>query len=175
MLIGSYVLAFFGISLPIVRVAGGLVVIGTGWRLLHSGNIDDQPGAHVVEAWERELARRGFYPLTFPLTVGPGSITIAITLGAREVSTAASRAVSVAADLVGIAIIAISVYLCYRFASRVISSLGETATNVFLRLSAFIMLSVGVSIFWAALSAWSNRCSADRTKLGSNRAGWSYH
>ena len=59
MLIGSYVLEFFGISLPIVRVAGGLVVIGAGWRLLHAGHMDDQPQAKVVDAWERELARRG--------------------------------------------------------------------------------------------------------------------
>ena len=151
MLIGSYVLEFFGISLPIVRVAGGLVVMGAGWRLLHEGQIDDQPEARVVEAWERELVRRGFYPLTFPLTVGPGSITIAITLGAREVSTAASRALYFAADLIGIAIIAIVVYLSYRFASRLSASLGETGTNVFLRLSAFIMLSVGVSIFWGGI------------------------
>ena len=151
MLIGSYVLEFFGISLPIVRVAGGLVVIGAGWRLLHAGHMDDQPQAKVVDAWERELARRGFYPLTFPLTVGPGSISIAITLGARDVSEPASRAMFVVADLIGIAIITIIVYLSYRFASRLIASLGETGTNVFLRLSAFIMLCVGVAIFWGGL------------------------
>ena len=151
MLIGSYVLEFFGISLPIVRVAGGLVVIGAGWRLLHAGHMDDQPEARVVDAWERELARRGFYPLTFPLTVGPGSISIAITLGARDVSNSASRAIFVLTDLVGIAIIAIVVYLSYRFASRLIASLGETGTNVFLRLSAFIMLCVGVAIFWGGV------------------------
>jgi len=151
LLIGSYVLELFGISLPIVRVAGGLVVIGAGWRLLHAGHVDDQPGARVVDAWERELARRGFYPLTFPLTVGPGSISIAITLGAREVSDPASRAMFVVTDLVGVAIIAIIVYLSYRFASRLIASLGETGTDVFLRLSAFIMLCVGVAIFWGGV------------------------
>ena len=151
MLIGSYVLELFGISLPIVRVAGGLVVIAAGWRLLHARHVDDQPGARVVDAWERELARRGFYPLTFPLTIGPGSISIAITLGAREASDAASRAIFVVTDLVGVAIIAIIVYLSYRFASRLIASLGETGTNVFLRLSAFIMLCVGVAIFWGGV------------------------
>jgi multiple antibiotic resistance protein len=151
MLIGSYVLQFFGISLPIVRVAGGLVVIGAGWRLLHAGHMDDQPEAKVVDAWERELARRGFYPLTFPLTVGPGSLSIAITLGARDMSESASRAVYVVADLIGIAIITVVVYLSYRFASRLIASLGETGTNVFLRLSAFIMLCVGVAIFWGGI------------------------
>ncbi len=151
MLIGSYVLEFFGISLPIVRVAGGLVVIGASWRLLHAGHMDDQPEAKVVDAWERELARRGFYPLTFPLTVGPGSISIAITLGARDVSEPGARAMFVVTDLVGIAIITIIVYLSYRFASRLIASLGETGTTVFLRLSAFIMLCVGVAIFWGGL------------------------
>ena len=151
MLIGSYVLEFFGISLPIVRVAGGLVVIGTGWRLLHAGHMDDQPETRVVDAWERELARRGFYPLTFPLTVGPGSISIAITLGARDVSDSATRAIFVVTDLIGITIIAVTVYLSYRFASRLIASLGETGTNVFLRLSAFIMLCVGVAIFWGGV------------------------
>ena len=151
MLIGSYVLEFFGISLPVVRVAGGLVVIGAGWRLLHAGHADDQPEARVVDAWERELARRGFYPLTFPLTVGPGSISIAITLGAREVSDSAARAVFVLTDLIGIAIIAVTVYLSYRYASRLIARLGETGTNVFLRLSAFIMLCVGVAIFWGGV------------------------
>jgi multiple antibiotic resistance protein len=151
MLIGSNVLEFFGISLPIVRVAGGLVVIGAGWQLLHSGHVDDQPEAKVIEAWERELARRAFYPLTFPLTVGPGSISIAITLGARDVSESASRAMYLVTDFLGVAIIAIVVYLSYRFASRLIASLGETGTNVFLRLSAFIMLCVGVSIFWGGM------------------------
>jgi multiple antibiotic resistance protein len=153
MLIGSYVLQFFGISLPVVRVAGGLVVLGAGWRLLHAGHgDDDEPGRQqVADAWEREVARRSFYPLTFPLTVGPGSISIAITLGARDVADPAARAMFVAADLVGVAIITLVVYLSYRFASRLISRLGENGTNVFLRLSAFIMLCVGVSILWGGI------------------------
>lgn len=152
MLVGSYVLQFFGISLPVVRVAGGLVVLGAGWRLLHAGHTDDEePGTRVVDAWERELARRGFYPLTFPLTVGPGSISIAITLGAREAADAATRAMYVVADLIGVTLIAVSIYLSYRFASRLIARLGDTGTNVFLRLSAFIMLCVGVSILWSGI------------------------
>jgi multiple antibiotic resistance protein len=151
MLVGSYVLQFFGISIPVVRVAGGLVLLASGWRLLHEGHAEEQTGTTVVEAWERELARRGFYPLTFPLTVGPGSISIAITLGAREVTDPAARAMYVVADLVGIAVITVTIYLSYRFASRLISSLGETGTNVFLRLSAFILLCVGVAILWGGI------------------------
>ena len=100
-------------------------------------------------AWEREVGRRGFYPLTFPLTVGPGSISIAITLGARD--EARLLAGHVIADIVGIAIVAVTVYLSYRFASRLIASLGETGTSVFLRLSAFILLCVAISILWGGI------------------------
>jgi multiple antibiotic resistance protein len=152
MLVGSYVLQFFGISLPIVRVAGGLVVLGAGWQLLHSGHVTEEgPTATVVEAWEREVGRRGFYPLTFPLTVGPGSISIAITLGARETADPAARAMFVGADFVSVTIISAAIYLSYRFASQLIARLGESGANVFLRLSAFIMLCIGVAILWGGI------------------------
>jgi multiple antibiotic resistance protein len=153
LLVGSYVLAFFGISVPIVRVAGGLVLVSAGWRLLQVGDDPDSmgPAPALTDAWERQLERRGFYPLTFPLTVGPGSISVAITLGAREAGDPLARAVAAVSDVAGIAIVAACVYLSYRFATRLIESLGETGTMVFLRLSAFVILCVGVAILWSGL------------------------
>ncbi|HJZ76076.1 MAG TPA: MarC family protein [Vicinamibacterales bacterium] len=151
MLVGSHVLRLFGISVPIVRVGGGLLVIANGWRLL---NADDVPAASkppVIETWEREVARRAFYPLTFPLTVGPGSISIAITLGAGVSSRSTTGVVDLVSVLVGVALVALSVYLSYRFASRLISLLGDTGAAVFLRLSSFILLCVGVAIMWGGI------------------------
>ena len=150
MLVGSWVLAFFGISLPVVRVAGGLVLLGAGWRLLHAGDEPDTPPTAVTDAWERAVARRAFYPLTFPLTVGPGSLSIAITLGTR-VSARPSVIIDIGTELIGVAVVAIVVYFSYRFASRLIAALGETGTHVFLRLSAFIILCVGVAILWSGI------------------------
>ena len=139
MLIGTYVLRIFGVSLPIVRVAGGLLVTANGWRLL---NDDGPQGARPgpVEAWEREVERRAFYPLTFPLTVGPGSISVAITLGAKAQGRGVSTVRELAADLIGVLLVSVVVFLSYRFASRLIAYLGETGTAVFLRLSSFILL-----------------------------------
>jgi multiple antibiotic resistance protein len=150
MLIGSYVLKLFGVSLPIVRVGGGLLVAASGWRLL---NDDGKPSndPRPVDAWEREVERRAFYPLTFPLTVGPGSISIAITLGARAPSRGVWSTGELLSELVGLGIVALTVLLSYRFASRVIAYLGETGTAVFLRLSSFILLCVGVSIIWSGI------------------------
>ncbi len=152
LLVGSYVLAFFGISVPIVRVAGGMVLVSAGWRLLHAGDESEtRPAPALTDAWPRELARRGFYPLTFPLTVGPGSISVAITLGARDAGDPLATAVAAIGDVVGIAIVAVCVYLSYRFSTRLIESLGDTGTMVFLRLSAFVILCVGVAILWSGV------------------------
>jgi multiple antibiotic resistance protein len=152
MLVGTYVLQFFGISIPIVRVGGGLLVISAGWRLLHADHSEPSATPPVHEAWERELGRRGFYPLTFPLTVGPGSVSVAVTLGAAGMP--GSREFSpldLVLDLAGVAVVALTVYLSFRYASRLIDVLGETGTLVFLRLSSFILVCVGVSIFWSGV------------------------
>jgi multiple antibiotic resistance protein len=151
MLIGSYVLQFFGISMPTVRVAGGLLVTANGWRLLNAEDSRELAGPPVTEAWERVMARRAFFPLTFPLTVGPGSVSVAITLGARLPPRGTSALAQFATDMVAVGGVALTVFLSYRFASRLISTLGETGTAVFLRLSAFILMCVGVNITWSGI------------------------
>src|SRR5271170_7433953 len=80
--IGTHILSFFGISLPVVQVGGGLIVISTGWTLLKQGNDGDQKEAKR-KIQPKDPFRNAFYPLTLPLTVGPGSISVAITLGAN--------------------------------------------------------------------------------------------
>src|SRR3984893_4559152 len=81
--IGTHILKFFGISLPVVQVGGGLVVISTGWALLRHSNDDDAADASKRPCNEDNYLRQAFYPLTLPLTVGPGSIATAITVGAK--------------------------------------------------------------------------------------------
>src|SRR5579862_6175945 len=73
--IGTHILGFFGISLPVVQVGGGLVVVSTGWGLLRRSDDDDAPEQTKGPCNEANYMRQAFYPLTMPLTVGPGSIT----------------------------------------------------------------------------------------------------
>ena len=150
-LFGVYVLRFFGISIADVRLAGGLVVCWLGWSLLTSPDTGDEPvrpaGAKVMTV---DWRPRAFYPLTMPLTVGPGSISVALTLGAHSGGTLLPSAVGkTVANAIGIAIVSISVYLCYRYAEAIIRKMGGTATVVVLRLSAFILLCIGVHIAWS--------------------------
>ena len=88
-LVGTHVLAFFGISLPVVQVGGGLIVVYTGWAMLNQKENDGRRDAAQHKVDQGDIFKKAFYPLTMPLTVGPGSISIAITLGANAPGTTA--------------------------------------------------------------------------------------
>lgn len=147
LLVGSYVLSFFGITLPVVRIAGGVVVSAFAWKLLHQGEkLEDQRGAAALPMAPVDA----FYPLTMPLTVGPGSISVAITLGSQRPAAPdfAQLALLGGAALAGLLAVAATIFLCYRYAERISQALGERGTNVLVRLSAFILLCIGIQIIW---------------------------
>jgi multiple antibiotic resistance protein len=152
--IGTYILTFFGISLPVVQVGGGLVVISTGWALLRQPNEDGSGEKDAGrECNETNYARQAFYPLTLPLTVGPGSISVAIAVGANRPEGSEWRWPLIGGMLLGSALISISIYLSYRFAERIGRTLGDSAMNIIIRLSSFILVCIGVQILWNGLSA----------------------
>jgi multiple antibiotic resistance protein len=154
--IGTYVLDLFGISLPIVRVSGGLLVAASGWRMLNTSD-DDEVRAAVARGQatllsQTEIVRKSFFPLTFPLTTGPGTIAAAIAIGAtlpREPARYVAAALVAAA---GALVTVIVVYLVYRNAPRLLARLGDVGTLVMERLMAFVLLCIGVEIFW---TGWS--------------------
>jgi len=127
--VGSHVLEFFGITLPAVRVAGGLVVTAFGWKLLHADEqlADQRAGA---QATRKIGSSETFYPLTMPLTVGPGSMSVAITLGsqrpmAADIAHIGNYLVLAGAAVAGLLAIALTVYVCYRFGERMARALGR--------------------------------------------------
>ena len=100
-----------------------------------------------------QIASRAFYPLTLPITVGPGTISVAITIGANHPRNVHSLLINGTADAIGAALIALTVFACYRYADLVLRRLGETGTSVLVRLSAFILFCIGVQILWNGASA----------------------
>jgi len=150
--IGTHILGFFGISLPVVQVGGGLVVISTGWTLLRHSDDDDAADDPKKPCSEANYMRQAFYPLTLPLTVGPGSIAVAITVGANRHEGSEWDWALIVGLLVGALVIALSIYLSYRFAEKIAALLGESAMDVIIRLSSFILVCIGVQILWNGLS-----------------------
>jgi multiple antibiotic resistance protein len=153
MLIGSHLLVFFGITLSVVRIAGGLVLIAFGWKLLHDGV---QPEDKRSETRTGSTEIDSFYPLTMPLTVGPGSIAVAIGLGSQRPDgplTLSQFALLGGSAIAGVVALTFTVYICYRFAKRTTALLGENGVNVVIRLSAFILLCIGIQVLWTGYSA----------------------
>jgi multiple antibiotic resistance protein len=151
-LIGSHILDFFGISLPVVQVGGGLVVVSTAWAMLQRGDNQERKEVHSSIQPEDPL-RKAFYPLTLPLTVGPGSISVAITLGANAPNIYPGKLAAIVGALIGAAVIGCIIYFCYGFADRVARILGPTAMSVIVRLSSFLLVCIGVQILWNGVRA----------------------
>ncbi len=150
--VGTHILSFFGISLPVVQVGGGLVVVSTGWAMLTRSNQMDRGQVHQ-SVTQQDILRNAFYPLTLPLTVGPGSISIAITLGANEPRHLGGNLMGLLSAAIGAAFIAVTIYVCYAYADRLAAAVGPSGMNVILRLSSFLLVCIGVQIFWNGLSA----------------------
>jgi multiple antibiotic resistance protein len=152
-LIGTHILAFFGISLEVVQVGGGLVVTAAGWTLLNRADDEEEaPDAPVMAPKAAYLTRRAFYPLTMPLTVGPGSISVAIAVGANRAHAHEALWTLPVAAVLGCAALAVIIYLMYRFAEPIGRILGDTALNIIIRLSSFILVCIGVQIVWNGAS-----------------------
>jgi multiple antibiotic resistance protein len=153
-LIGTHILAFFGISIPVVQVGGGFVVMAAGWKLLNRKDEDGAARESIEKPVEASyLSKRAFYPLTLPLTVGPGSISVAIAVGANRPPGSEARWYLPVAALIGCAVLSFIIYVTYRFAETIGRAVGETAMNITVRLSSFILLCIGVQITWNGTSA----------------------
>jgi multiple antibiotic resistance protein len=156
MLVGIYVLEIFGISLAIVRVGGGLLVAASGWRMLGDAGQSDVQKAVADQATipsRSEITLRSFYPITFPLTTGPGSIAAAIALGVHLPRGLERYLLGASIAVLGVAITALAVYFCYRYATRLLAMLGPIGTMVIMRLLAFILLCIGIEIMWSGWAA----------------------
>jgi multiple antibiotic resistance protein len=166
-LIGTALLKFFGIPLPILQVAGGLVLAVMGWKLLHRRDgrqgRPDEPESRRTSPTVDSLKRKIFYPFTFPLTADPACIVVMITLSAH--ASAKEMIPTLAAHAgIGLAVLALSVpvYLCYANAPVITARVSTDTANGILRVIAFVLLCIGVHILW-------NGAAAELSTLLSNK------
>lgn len=166
--VGSYVLDFFGVSLGAVQLGGGLLVMISGWRILNQqSNITER---QVPKASNEEILSQAFYPLTMPLTVGPGSIAVAITLGSNAKEANHMQLIQGAlVSTIGIVLMGITIYLSYRYSDVLERLLGPNGTSILVRLSAFILVCIGIQImFNGADEFYTEMVQNARTALGSH-------
>lgn len=148
LLFGRMVLELFGLTLPFIRIAGGLLVAVTAWQML---NIE--PRLTKQESEEHNSGKRGeeiaFFPLTLPLTAGSGAIaiTVAIAVDIPDKISMHSTIMYFGA-VTGIVGMAVLIAICYRYGDYILAKLGTTGSNVVTRLSAFILMAIGMQVIW---------------------------
>lgn len=150
---GGYILRFFGLSLAVVQVAGGLVLAAMGWGLLNTQEPETAtagPDASTVAS----LNDKVFYPLTFPITAGPGCIVVALTLSAHATkSSLVESGLAHLGLLLGTVLIGIVVYFSYAYADRTTAKLSPSVTQGLLRVISFILLCIGGEIMWTGIQS----------------------
>lgn len=158
-LLGSGLLAFFSISLPIVQLAGGIVIASIGWSLLNqadsSPTVDKKQAAEEMEdsSIKTTLDEKAFYPFTFPITAGPGCIVVMLTISARTVQPSVGQTVIAHLGVfLSAVVLSLLVYLFYSRAPRVASVVSPSTAHGILRVIAFIVVCIGVQIAWNGLS-----------------------
>jgi len=149
--VGAYVLSFFGISIPVLRVAGGIIVAMSGWRMLTEPDATEQRRSETPSPRSIDVppSRLAFYPLTMPLTTGPGTISVAISLGASRPRGFHPATLEFFVEtLAAVVLLALLVYLFYRHSARLASLMGATGTSIVVRLSAFLLFCIGIQVLW---------------------------
>jgi multiple antibiotic resistance protein len=149
--VGAYVLEFFGISLPVLKVGGGIIVAMSGWRMLTGPDATEQRRSETASALKPSVvpSRLAFYPLTMPLTTGPGTISVAISVGAGRPNGFGEAWLSFVLETVlAVALLCLAVYVFYRNSERLARAIGATGTTIVVRLSAFLLFCIGIQVFW---------------------------
>jgi multiple antibiotic resistance protein len=155
-LVGTGLLQFFGISLPVVQVAGGLVLASMGWTLLNQQQSAISPDrTPVKEDHFCSVEQKVFYPLTFPVTVGPGCIVVMLTLSAHASvkRSVLDNVMTHAGILLAVVALSLTVFLCYRYAPKLTDRIRPATAHGILRIIAFVLVCVGVQITWNGVEA----------------------
>jgi multiple antibiotic resistance protein len=145
--------------MPIVQLSGGVVVAAIGWNLLNQSDADSAAkdanatvGTRTVSPNNYESS--AFYPLTFPVTAGPGCLVVMLTLSAHTMEGALTETILARVGLMlAVVLLSALVYVCYAYAPQITRAISPSTAHGILRVIAFILLCIGVQIAWNGLEA----------------------
>lgn len=150
---GHIILGFFGISVGVLRCAGGIVLFAAGWNALNDAPAQDGTSSPKMELPRSRLKAMAFYPFTLPLTTGPGAIAVTVAIGTTLPYNFSNLAGTILAILAVVAVI----WLCFRYGDRVSRAVGAAGADALARIFAFILICLGVAVFWQGFTElWLN-------------------
>jgi multiple antibiotic resistance protein len=147
LLVGSWLFELFGISLPVVRIAGGILICRTGWQMLSPGDASNQSAETSRPDQHKDMEDILFYPMAFPMTTGAGTISVLLTLSAHgHIDAWIPHLLNLSAIFLAVILMSILIYVCYAFTPKILGRLGARGQQIVNRLSAFVVFCVGLQI-----------------------------
>ncbi|MGI4749239.1 MAG: MarC family protein [Janthinobacterium lividum] len=153
---GQWILKLFGISIPVIQLAGGIMICKIGWELLSSDKTTQVQANNAAlnnpDTGYEHVASKLFYPISFPITTGPGTISVLFTLSAHSATdNMNSYLINTLALLVSVLVMCTLIYIFYFNTKTLIHFLGENGENIVNRISAFLIFCVGLQIAFTGL------------------------
>ncbi|MCZ2222389.1 MAG: MarC family protein [Chitinophagales bacterium] len=154
---GHFILELFGISIPVIQLAGGIIICKMGWESLSEKNNSEADDKNIDELKDNSfdnLSNKLFYPLTFPITTGAGTISVLFTLSAHSTNVHWTEyLINTTAVLVSISFLCFLVYFFYRNTDKIVKKLGTNGQTIANRFIAFLIFCVGLQIAVTGIKA----------------------
>jgi len=146
LLLGQYILEVFGLSIPVVQLAGGIIICKIGWEFM--GDTQEKSELELKGSNSlNSIMKKAFYPITFPTTTGAGTIAVLLALTAHNKgATYLNSLFNISAILIAVIAISILIFIFYSNTTRLLNFFGEAQKNIVNKISAFLVFCVGLEI-----------------------------
>jgi multiple antibiotic resistance protein len=148
--LGLYLLHFFGITIPALRVAGGLIIFRSGWQLLNVQHKKELRNKLKEKGVQGDIS---FSPLAMPLLAGPGSMSFLITLFSNRHNKLDEALWQDAAAITSIILVALSIYFIFKYAPKLMRYTGEAGLSALSKVMGFIVIGIGVQMIMSSLTS----------------------
>ncbi|MEW5951668.1 MAG: MarC family protein [Elusimicrobia bacterium] len=139
-LFGSWLMKILGISIPVIRISGGLILFNTAWKMLSETEKKEKKSYGDLKI------KNAFYPITLPVTAGPGSIAVTLSLAPKESLYSVQIIFSSLGTVLGIFAASFTIFFFYRFSQEIIKKMDTQMKDALTKISAFILLAIAVQI-----------------------------
>jgi multiple antibiotic resistance protein len=143
--VGGWILKLLDISIHVIRIAGGILLFNMAWQMLNSDHGDSRSRN---DGFKSDSNSKVFFPMTMPITAGPGTIAVTLTLIPTGSLMKLDTWLNFAGVAAGIALMSFVVFVSYRYSGYFFGRLGKQGIQAVTKLSAFILLAIGVEIIW---------------------------
>lgn len=148
--LGVYLLHFFGITIPALRVAGGLIIFRSGWQLLNVQHKKELRGNIKEDSQNKDDI--SFSPLAMPLLAGPGSMSFLITLFSNRSNNGNEAFYQDLFAIAAIILVVFSIYFIFKFAPKMMRYTGQSGLTALSKVMGFIVIGIGVQMILSSLS-----------------------